>query len=136
MPQLQSYRQPRPTRSLGSMKICFAHSTMSQRDSIAFPPFVMDLRAQRLWRHKEEIRLPPKECLGQFGEREAYMPVLEALGRLCRQSGGERLGGVFIVAPIAQGGDAACAPAAAHVGPDESLPDFEAVLRADDAKGR
>lgn len=31
------------------------------------------------------------QCIEQFGPREAFMPMLEALGRLCRQPGGERL---------------------------------------------
>jgi predicted ATPase len=31
------------------------------------------------------------QCIEHFGAGEAYMPVLEALGRLCREPGGERL---------------------------------------------
>ncbi|MBI3304256.1 MAG: AAA family ATPase [Deltaproteobacteria bacterium] len=31
------------------------------------------------------------QCIEQYGAGEAYLPVLEALGRLCRESGGERL---------------------------------------------
>jgi DNA-binding winged helix-turn-helix (wHTH) protein/predicted ATPase len=31
------------------------------------------------------------QCLEQYGAGEAYMPVLDALTRLCRQAGGERL---------------------------------------------
>ncbi len=31
------------------------------------------------------------QCIEQYGPREAFMPVLEALGRLCRQPNGERL---------------------------------------------
>ncbi len=30
-------------------------------------------------------------CIEQYGEGEAYMPILEALGQLCRAPGGERL---------------------------------------------
>ena len=30
------------------------------------------------------------QCIEQYGVGEAYMPVLEALGRLCREPGGER----------------------------------------------
>ncbi len=31
------------------------------------------------------------QCIEQYGAGEAYMPVLEALGRLCREPGGKRL---------------------------------------------
>ena len=31
------------------------------------------------------------QCIEHYGAGEAYMPVLEALGRLCREPGGERL---------------------------------------------
>jgi len=31
------------------------------------------------------------QCIEQYGAGEAYMPILEALGRLCREPGGERL---------------------------------------------
>jgi predicted ATPase len=31
------------------------------------------------------------QCLEQYGEGEAYLPVLEAFGRLCREPGGEQL---------------------------------------------
>ena len=31
------------------------------------------------------------QCIEQYGAGEAYMPILEALGRLCRETGGERL---------------------------------------------
>ena len=31
------------------------------------------------------------QCIEQYGAGEAYMPVLEALGRLCREPGGDRL---------------------------------------------
>jgi len=31
------------------------------------------------------------QCIEQYGAGEAYMPLLEALGRLCREPGGERL---------------------------------------------
>src|SRR5262249_27430761 len=31
------------------------------------------------------------QCVEHYGAGEAYLPVLEALGRLCRESGGERL---------------------------------------------
>ena len=31
------------------------------------------------------------QCVEHYGASEAYLPILEALGRLCRQSGGERL---------------------------------------------
>ena len=29
------------------------------------------------------------QCVEQYGSGEAYLPVLEALGQLCRQPGGE-----------------------------------------------
>ena len=31
------------------------------------------------------------QCIEHYGAGEAYMPLLEALGRACREPGGERL---------------------------------------------
>jgi predicted ATPase len=39
----------------------------------------------------EEIWLGQGQCIEQYGAGEAYLPVLEALGRLCRAPGGEHL---------------------------------------------
>jgi DNA-binding winged helix-turn-helix (wHTH) protein len=38
-----------------------------------------------------EIWLAPGQCLEQYGEGEAYLPLLEAVSRLCREPGRERL---------------------------------------------
>src|SRR5262249_8081828 len=38
-----------------------------------------------------ELWLGRGQCIEQYGAGEAYMPILEALGRLCREPGGERL---------------------------------------------
>ena len=37
----------------------------------------------------EDLRIIRGQCLEHYGVGEAYMPVLEALGRLCREPGGE-----------------------------------------------
>jgi predicted ATPase len=37
------------------------------------------------------VRIGLGQCVEQYGAGEPYMPVLEALTRLCRESGGERL---------------------------------------------
>lgn len=37
------------------------------------------------------LRVAQGQCLEHFGVGEAYLPILEALGRLCRQSGGKQL---------------------------------------------
>ena len=39
----------------------------------------------------EKVWIGWGQCIEHYGAGEAYMPVLEALGRLCRESGGERL---------------------------------------------
>ena len=42
-------------------------------------------------REQEGLWIGRGQCIEQYGSGEAYMPVLEALGRLCRQSAGQRL---------------------------------------------
>jgi predicted ATPase len=37
------------------------------------------------------VRIGRGQCVEQYGAGEPYMPVLEALGRLCQEPGGERL---------------------------------------------
>ena len=39
----------------------------------------------------EELLIGRGQCIEQHGAGEAYMPVLEALGRLCRQPGGDEV---------------------------------------------
>jgi DNA-binding winged helix-turn-helix (wHTH) protein/predicted ATPase len=39
----------------------------------------------------EEVRIGRGQCIEHYGAGEAYMPVLEALGRLCREPEGEQL---------------------------------------------
>lgn len=41
-------------------------------------------------RSDERVSVAYGQCLEQYGEGEAYLPVLEALGRLCREPGGAR----------------------------------------------
>ncbi|HZO81619.1 MAG TPA: AAA family ATPase [Candidatus Binataceae bacterium] len=40
---------------------------------------------------RASLRIGRGQCIGHYGIGEAYLPVLEALGRLCRQPHGERL---------------------------------------------
>ena len=40
---------------------------------------------------REEVWIGQGQCIEHYGAGEAYLPVLEALGRLCRESGGARL---------------------------------------------
>lgn len=42
-------------------------------------------------RSSSQVRIGHGHCLEQYGEGEAYLPVLEAFGRLCREPGGARL---------------------------------------------
>jgi class 3 adenylate cyclase/predicted ATPase len=42
-------------------------------------------------RARGSITVGDGQCVEQYGQGEAYLPVLEALGRLCREAGGERL---------------------------------------------
>ena len=51
------------------------------------------------------LRIGRGQCVEQYGAGEAYLPVLEALGRLGRAAGGERL---------VRGPQAACADLAAR----------------------
>ena len=38
-----------------------------------------------------QARIARGQCIENYGEGEAYLPVLEALGRMCREPGGDRL---------------------------------------------
>lgn len=40
---------------------------------------------------EEELWIGRGQCIEQYGTGEAYLPVLEALGRLCRELEGQRL---------------------------------------------
>ncbi len=40
---------------------------------------------------RDRMRAARGQCLERHGQGEAYLPVLEALGRLCREPGGDRL---------------------------------------------
>jgi DNA-binding winged helix-turn-helix (wHTH) protein/predicted ATPase len=39
----------------------------------------------------DRMRVTRGQCLERYGEGEAYLPVLQAIGRLCRDPGGDRL---------------------------------------------
>lgn len=41
--------------------------------------------------HEHELRIGRGQCIEHYGAGEAYLPLLEALGRLGRESGGQRL---------------------------------------------
>jgi DNA-binding winged helix-turn-helix (wHTH) protein/predicted ATPase len=51
---------------------------------------LVDLFLRRA-RVSERMEVSRGQCLERYGEGEAYLPVLEALGRLCRGPGGERV---------------------------------------------
>jgi DNA-binding winged helix-turn-helix (wHTH) protein/predicted ATPase len=51
---------------------------------------LIDLFLSRAAVH-ERMRIGRGQCLERYGQGEAYLPILEALGRLCREPGGERL---------------------------------------------
>ena len=42
-------------------------------------------------RQTQTVRIGRGQCLEQHGEGEAYLPVLEALGQLCRELGGDQV---------------------------------------------
>jgi len=46
--------------------------------------FLYQVTAQDVW-------IGRGQCIEQYGAGEAYMPILEALGRLCREPGGAHL---------------------------------------------
>jgi predicted ATPase len=50
---------------------------------------VVDLFLERV-RTSGEVWIGRGQCLEQYGEGEAYLPVLEALGQLCRGPGGKQ----------------------------------------------
>src|SRR5262249_38697493 len=39
----------------------------------------------------DKVWIARGQCIGHYGAGEAYLPLLEALGRLCREPGGEHL---------------------------------------------
>ena len=39
----------------------------------------------------EPVRIGQGQCVEQYGSGEAYLPLLEALGQLCREPGGEQV---------------------------------------------
>lgn len=51
---------------------------------------LVDLFLHRAAVH-ERMRIGRGQCLERYGQGEAYLPILEALGRVCREPGGERL---------------------------------------------
>ena len=54
-----------------------------------------------------DLWLARGQCIEPYGAGEAYLPVLEALGQLCRGPDGERLGGLAGTArPDLAGADA------------------------------
>ena len=55
---------------------------------------LVDLFLQRAAVH-ERMRIGRGQCLERYGQGEAYLPILEALGRLSRESGGERTTGCW-----------------------------------------
>jgi DNA-binding winged helix-turn-helix (wHTH) protein/predicted ATPase len=55
---------------------------------------LVDLFLQRARVH-ERMQVGRGQCLERYGEGEAYLPVLEAIGRLCRERVGERLTGLL-----------------------------------------
>jgi len=44
---------------------------------------------------EKTLRIARGQCLEGFGSKEAFYPVLDAIGALCRQQGGERIVGVL-----------------------------------------
>ena len=46
-------------------------------------------------RHLAPVFITHEQCIEHYGPGEAYLPVLEAVGQLCRQPGGERALGVL-----------------------------------------
>ena len=42
-------------------------------------------------RTSEPVRIGQGQCVEQYGSGEAYLPLLEALGQLCREPGGEQV---------------------------------------------
>ena len=58
-------------------------------------------------RHEPGLWLGHGQCIEQYGAGEAYLPVLEALGRLCRGPDGERLVALLTAAGAELAGAAA-----------------------------
>lgn len=51
---------------------------------------LIDMFLDRL-RDRADLRIAYGQCVEQYGQSEAYLPLLEAANRLCRAPGGERL---------------------------------------------
>lgn len=51
---------------------------------------VVDLFRERV-QATEAVTVGHGQCIEHYGEGEAYLPVLEAMGRLCREAGGQQI---------------------------------------------
>src|SRR6202030_2899395 len=46
---------------------------------------------RQVWLHAPGVRIARGQCVEGYGGKEAYYPILEALGQLCRRPGGDSL---------------------------------------------
>jgi DNA-binding winged helix-turn-helix (wHTH) protein/predicted ATPase len=68
----------------GERQIVFVTGEPGIGKTTVVKAFLAQVPTDRLW-------IGHGQCIEQYGAGEAYLPILEALGRLCREPGGERL---------------------------------------------
>jgi DNA-binding winged helix-turn-helix (wHTH) protein/predicted ATPase len=85
-------------RELGELRACLAHAVRGERQLVfltgepgigkttVIEAFLADAGASR-----PELRVGQGRCIDHYGAGEAYLPILEALTRLCREPGGADL---------------------------------------------
>ena len=77
--QLLMLRQSLDKAASGKRQIVFVTGEPGIGKTTVVDAFLQDL--------KNDVWYARGQCLEQYGEAEAYLPVLEALGRLCREAG-------------------------------------------------
>ena len=81
---------------LAHLHDCYAHAVNGQRQIVFVtgePGIGKTTVVETFLRHLDmrDVRVGRGQCIEQYGAGEAYLPILEALGRLGREPGGDQL---------------------------------------------
>jgi len=85
MPELARLQHWLTTAAGGARQIIFLTGEPGIGKTTVVDRFLTQVRANG------DVRVGRGQCIEQHGQGEAYLPVLEALGQLCREPGGERV---------------------------------------------
>ena len=104
---------------MAQLHTCFAQAQQGARQIVFVTgeagmgkTTLVDAVCARSWRPQKALRLGRGQCIEHYGAGEAYLPLLEALGRLGRAPGGRTAGGVPApVCPDLAGAAAGAVPA-------------------------